>query len=394
MPRYIDYLVIGGGSTGTSIAYYISKLQEGRVALIEKDRVASGQTGRSTAIIRLHYSNPEMIKMALASYEVFVKFGEKVGGGCGFTRCGFAILVGEQDADNLKANVDLQRSLGVNTKLISPEELKDIEPRMRVDDVAAVAYEPDSGYADPVLTSLSFMKAAVDNGAEVMEGTEVTSLKVKGNSIEEVVTTSGTLNVGIVINATGVWTNRIADMLDQDLPIDIVREEIAVFHRPEEFKGYHMVIGDFINNYYMRPGGEVETYVGSLTPDLRVRERYPEELSRTEKIGYNTVEVYSKALARRFIQMRKAKYASGWVGLYDITPDWHPIISRDARVENVYHAVGLSGHGFKLAPAIGMMMAELVTKGRSNLCDSKLFDIARFREGRKVARRYKYGVVA
>ena len=389
-----DVVVIGGGSTGTSIAYYLCKKGAGKVALLEREYIAWGQTGRSTAVVRLHYSTPEVAKMALISWEVLKNMEKEVGGPSGFKEVGFAILAGENDFEALKRNVEMQRSIGIETRIITPEELKEMEPRINTEDIAGAAYEPKSGYADPVTTAQSFAKAAEEIGCRIMVKTEVTGFELDGNRISRITTTSGVVETDVVVNASGVWNNMLLDKLGISLPVEVVKEEIVVWDRPESFTGEHMVIGDLPNDYYMRPFGDRQTYMGSINPDLSTKSRYPTEFNLDERISINTFSRYGEKVSRRFPVMSEARVYGGWIGLYDITPDWHPIIGKSEKIENLYHAVGMSGHGFKLCPAIGMLMSDIILKGKSDIVDQSFFNEKRFKEGRLIGRAYAYGVIS
>ncbi len=391
----VDVLVIGGGSTGTSIAYYLSERGAGRVALLERQYVAWGQTGRSTAVVRLHYSTPEVARMALISWEVLREMERKIGGPSGFRACGFAIAAGQEDLEGLRKNVEMQRSLGINTRLITPEELREIQPQIDTDGLAGAAYEPESGYADPVMTAQTFAEAAARNGCIIKTKTEVKGFRVDGNRIKAVLTDKEIFEADVIVNASGVWSNQVTAELGLNLPVEVVKEEIAVWKRPEEFRGEHIVFADLPNNYYMRPFGDTQTYMGSINPDLSRREREPTAFNLDERVSMDTFMSYGELISRRFPCMVKAEAAGGWIGLYDITPDWHPIIGRSSKFENLYNAVGMSGHGFKLCPAFGMLVSDLILRdGKSDVVNPDFFSERRFAEGRLIGTSYQYGVIS
>jgi len=389
-----DVAVVGGGSTGTAIAYYLTKNGAGRVVLVEKDFVGWGQTGRSTAVVRLHYSTKEVALMALTSWRVLKDMDKTVGGESGFRASGFVILVGAEDFEGLKKNVEMHRSLGINTKIVGPDELREIEPRINVEGIYAGAYEPESGYADPVLTSQSFAKAALANGCTLMERCEVVGVKVNEKRIEKLITSKGDVEADIVVNATGVWCNRFFDLIGLSYPVTVVKEKIVVWRRPESFSGQHLVVGDLPNNYYMRPFGETQTYMGTINPETDRQEKYPEKFDLAEKVGVDTASHYGELVSKRFPIMSEAQFAGGWIGLYDITPDWHPIIGFSSKIKNLFNAVGLSGHGFKLCPAIGMLASDIILNRKDLPIDKNFFGEKRFEEKRLIGISYKYGVIS
>ncbi|GBC69536.1 4-methylaminobutanoate oxidase (formaldehyde-forming) [archaeon HR01] len=389
-----DIAIIGGGSTGTSIAYHLQRKGAGKVALLEKDHVGWGQTGRSTAIVRLHYSTEEVTRMALHSWRELSRMEEVVGGPSGFRPCGFILAVGEEDLGGLRKNVEIQRSVGVETRLITVDELKEIIPQVDVGGLVAAAYEPYSGYADPVLTAQTYARAAENLGCTIMVKTPVQGLRLSNGRIAYLETGKDRIEADIVVNATGVWSNDILSGTGEKLPLKVMKEEIVVWSRPESFTGEHVVFSDLIQNFYMRPYGEGQTYMGSINPDMSRVADSPKDFNLSEKVGLDTVANYGAALSRRFPSMVEAVYSGGWVGLYDVTPDWHPIIDFSEKIENLVHVVGLSGHGFKLAPAFGDIVSDLILKGRCQLVDRDFFSLRRFREGRLIGSSYKYGVIS
>jgi sarcosine oxidase subunit beta len=391
---HFEVVVVGGGSTGTAIAYYLAREGAGRVALVEKAYAGWGMTGRSTAVVRLHYSTREVASMALRSWEVLRDMERVVGGPSGFRATGFVILAGREDAEGLRRNVEMHRQLGIDSRLLSPGELKELVPQINPEGLELAAYEPGSGFADPVATAQSFAKAAQQMGCTLMEGCEVKSARFSNNRVERLETSRGVLSADIVVNASGVWCNRFLDMLGIELPVRVVKEEIVVWKRPEDFSGEHLVVGDLPLNYYMRPFGWTQSYMGSINPDMSRQEKYPEAFNLEERVGVETAYRYGEAVSTRFPAMAHASFAGGWVGLYDVTPDWHPIIGFSRKLTNLFNAVGLSGHGFKLAPAIGMLSAEIILGRKPTNIDHKFFSETRFEENRLVGRTYQYGVIS
>jgi sarcosine oxidase subunit beta len=392
MAERAEFLVVGGGSTGTAIAYYLSLVAGKGVVLLEANRIGSGQTGYSTAIIRLHYSTPEVARMALESYKVFDRFEDLVGGSCGFRRVGFLIAVPEKLKDGLERNVSMLRSLGVETRVVSPEELKDLMPWVDAKGIAAAAYEPGSGFAEPTETALSFAKAAVENGARVVEGEKVTKVVVEGGEVRRVLTEKGEYVPGTLILATGVWTQQLASTFGRTVPMKVLREEIGVFTRPDDFRGEHPVFADLNSDFYMRPQGDAETYVGSIEPPPTALAS-PDEGGRP--ISRETYLAYHERISRRFPAFERSPYQpKGWTGLYDVTTDWHPVICRDPEVSNLIWAFGLSGHGFKLAPAIGMSVRDLALGKKPKFFEPDHFSIDRFEKGRSISTTYGIGVVS
>lgn len=388
MNKQTDIVVVGGGSTGTSIVFHLAKLGVEDVLLLEKEYIASGTTGKSSAIIRQHYSNEFTAKMALESLRFFQNFQSRVGGPCDFRNTGFLVCVGPEMAEGMRVNVKLQQAVGINTRILSKDELLRLEPQMYLDDIGAAAYEPESGYADPSTTANSFATAAQRLGVKIKTKTEVTDLLVSGGRIRGLVTNNGEITCNKVVFATNIWTKRIAEKLGEKIPIEPTRHPMCLFLRPKTFGKEHSILIDFVNQVYFRPEVGDQTWVGSLEniPDIIDANKY------NENVDFETTIKYSEKFTRRYPIMAAGDFVRGYAGPYDVTPDWHPILDKSSVVQGVYWAVGFSGHGFKLCPAVGRMMAELICNGWSENID--FFRLSRFEEGKPIEAKYAYSVIA
>lgn len=390
MATSTDIIVVGGGINGASIAYNLSK--EGlKVALIEKDFIAAGPTGRSSAIIRQHYSNEVTARMALRSLRIFQNFDDAVGGDPGFQQSGFLLAARPEDVEQLTANIALQQSVGINTRLVSPEEVKDLEPHISIEGIAAAAYELESGYADPAATTMAYAQRARDLGASLHLGTRVVSLLVEREQITGVATDKGTFQAGAVVVAAGPWSPLIAETVGIELPIKASRHQVITYRRPDEFER-HMVYAGFADEIYLRPETGHLMLVGSIQPE-EAEDEIPDPDSFNERVDFDVVADFSERVARRYPVMEWGTSAGGWASLYDITPDWHHIMGALPGVAGLYCAAGGSGHGFKLGPAVGEMMADLIINGEKPEADINMFSFRRFVEGEGVKGKYEYSIV-
>src|SRR5688572_13126121 len=229
MATTADVVIIGGGATGTSTAYHLAKRGVKNVVLLEKEFLASGPTGRSSACVRQHYSTPETCRLVLKALRFFERFEELTGGrSAGFVRTGYLLGVDDRLRKQMEASVRLQQSQGIDSRLISPEEARAIEPRLAIEDLTAACYEPEAGYADPSQTTQGFAGAAREMGLRVMEQTTVTAIRTTGDRVTAVETSRGTIETPKVVNAAGTWSHHVAKTLGIDVPITVCRHKIAL----------------------------------------------------------------------------------------------------------------------------------------------------------------------
>ncbi len=393
-----DVVVLGGGSTGCSILYHLAKIGITDSLLVDMaPQLASGQTSRSTALVRTHYSTETLTRMALRSYRFFKAFGRELPGRtAGYVETGLIVGADEPSIRPLRENSAMHRSLGIDSRLLEPEQLarSGIEPMLDASAFSLFAYEPSAGYAEPSTTAHSFASAAVELGARVLTGTRATKLEratSAGSRAYSLVTTAGPISCRSVVLATGVWSRPFFAGLGVNLPLKISRHPVAIFGRPASYGGIRPVVFDFPRSSYYKPEGKELFFVGSLSHELDASGADADPNSFEEGITYEEAADFSNSAAIAFPVMASAgTYRSGYAGLYDNTPDLHPVIDELSGYgyQGVFCAVGLSGHGFKLAPEFGRITASLVAEGRFSDYDVSVFRLRRFEEGRLLAGRY------
>jgi sarcosine oxidase subunit beta len=378
MARTYDAIVIGGGVIGASAAFQLARAGVGRIALVERRTICSGNTRKSGAIVRMHYSNDPEARLALASLPYFQHWSDLVGGSCGFRPTGFAILVGPENRERLERNVARLRALGVDTVVLRPDELREVVPALQTEGVAAAAYEPNSGYADAVATTRSFAEAARRLGVEVLEGTTVTALASGGGRVTGLITDGEPLSAPVVVCAANTWSPALLRTVGVDLPVSSRRAQTAYFERPASYAVPHPVVLDTTTALYTRSHGDDqilggaadETGAAPIDPD-RYDERADPEFPR---------EVAAR-LGARLPPLASLRLVRGEAGLYDMSPDTRAIVDAVPGLAGLYLAAGFSGTGFKKAPAVGLGLAELVTTGRATSVDLVPFRFSRFAEG-------------
>jgi sarcosine oxidase subunit beta len=388
MASTFDAVLIGGGIMGSATAFELAR-RGMKVAVLEKGALASGSTGRSSAIVRQHYSNEVTARMARWGLDVFRDFDERVGGESGFVNAGFLVLVPAEDIEGLRANVTLQQSVGIDTRILSTEEIPEVMPGVASADLVAAAYEPTAGYADPHLTTTGFCEAAKRHGARFFFNREVTGIRFVGDRVAGVDTAAGPVDAGVVVNCAGPWGARVAAMAGLDVPVASCRAQVAVFRRPEARRGPHPVVLDFVHASYFRPETGDLMLVGLIDPSEA------EDVVDPDRYLEHTDDAFEQLVGERWIRrcpaMEAAERRRGYAGLYAITPDWHPVIDEVPAGSGHFVCTGFSGHGFKLGPAVGRLTADLVT-GERPLFDAHPVRLARYEEGDPVRGRYEYSI--
>ena len=380
-----DFIVIGAGVMGTSIAYHLAKRKAGRIVLVDKDHVGRGASGRSSALIRMHYTFPPEVQLALKSLEMFRNWTEITGAPGDFRRTGFVQLVPESDASLLEKNVDMQRRLGVNVEILSIDELRKLEPDWYLDDGVAAAYEPDSGYGDGAGVANDFLAAARELGVEYRPRTRVTDFVIDGNRVAGLATDHGEIAAPVVIAATGQWSKNLFNRAGVQIPIATEYHEVAILKNPAGMKPGGCACIDYMLSVYFRSEGHDKTLVGAFTGE---RDIDPEKFPQTAT--QESVAALADVACKRIPRLEKAELVRGITGVYDLTPDYRALLGEIREVHGLYIAAGFSGMGFKISPAIGLVMSELILDGRARTVDISAFRVSRFAEGHPIRPEFEY----
>lgn len=385
--RY-DVIVVGGGVVGGSTAFHLARLGAGRVALLERGAIGSGASGRSGALVRTHYTAAPEAQMALAALPWFEEWGERIGGDAGFNRTGFLQLVGPRDTPTLRENVAMLQGVGVMTELIDAPAIRKLAPYLNVAEDEVAAYEPRSGYANPVKTADAFAAAAERLGVEVRLETPVTRLVVEGGRVAGVETAAGPLAAEVIVLANGYWSVPLLHEVGVDLTMYPTNAQVAYFSRPPEVpagSAGHLTLIDRRYGFYTRPEGDDATLIGlsgSHRPLDVATGRRPVDLDTFPRHNDPEFpELVRTQLAQRVPAYEGARYLRGHMGPIDVTEDHRAILGPAPGVEGLVLAVGMSGGGFKKSPAIGACVAELIVEGRATTAPIEPFRATRFAEG-------------
>jgi glycine/D-amino acid oxidase-like deaminating enzyme len=375
-----EIVVIGGGVMGTSIAFNLARRRAGRVVLLEKNTVCSGTSAKSSAIVRTHYTTPTTAAMALAARRIFERWADEVGGESGFVNTGMLFIGPAGRRETVERTLAMNRALGIEASLIDAAEVRRLAPAIRLPEDVAVVYEPRSGYANPHDVASSFARRFVDLGGDLRQGTPVTGIDVTGGRVRSVRTPAGEIAAAHVVIAAGPWARPVGRLAGLDLPVTASREAIVTLRPTFEWSPRHPVTGDLVNEIYLRPEtggllllGNTRDEIAPGDPDHY--EDRPEPQAVTDVVT---------RLARLMPGISDAAITGGWCGMYEVSPDWNPIMGSAAQTAGLHYAGGFSGHGFKLSPVVGLLMAEQVLDGRAHTIDITPYRVERFAEGKEL----------
>ena len=385
MTQTYDAIVIGAGVMGASIAFHLAE-RGLKVAILERKVTASGATGHSSGLVRMHYDLASESEMTFKSYkDYFSNWKERVGGECGFQKTGFIQLSNREDEDKLRGNVANQQKIGINTSVISAKEVKELFPDLVTDQFDYAAYEPDSGYADATLTTNSFIDAAKRNNATLFQNCEVTAIHSAGGNVTGVSTTKGDFASPIIVNAAGGWAKHVASLAGIEVPLETWTHDVAFLHRPPSLGRIPACI-DFTLECYFRPEGSALILAAGVDESLRGEAPDEEDQTPTPTFLEKLIDI----MVQRIPKIEQSGLHSIHVGRDGITPDQRAIYSGTA-LGGFYLACGLSGTGFKTSPSVGASMVELILDGTPKTVDITPFRFSRFEEGKLIEGEYGYG---
>jgi sarcosine oxidase subunit beta len=379
MAETADVVVVGGGVVGASAAYHLAQAGAGRVVLLEREGELGTQSTRACAGgFRHQFSSPVNIRLSQASVPMITRFTEEHGLPLDVVQDGYLFLIRDQDAwRSYLAGVDLQRSMGVEVDVLTPEEAAALIPGLSLEEMIGATFGPKDGIADPSGLTNGFATLARRAGAEIRTGVEVTGVRVADGRVAGVSTASGDVDAPVVVHAAGAWGGRLAATAGVDLPVEPIPRQVVVTGTfPGAPDRRTLVIDAGTTFYFHREGPGVLMGMGGVDEkasfDTRVDEQFIAE------------EVLPTAV-RLFPPLEEADLRFTWAGLYEMTPDRHPVIGEAPGVAGFYLANGFSGHGFQHAPIVGKLLAEMIVEGGAHTVDVSSLGLERFARGEVVA---------
>ena len=372
VPTHAGILIIGGGIMGTSIAFHLAEAGHRDIVVVEAASLGSGSSGKPIGGVRAQFSDPTNIELGLRSLAAYEAFASRPGGDIRLERAGYLFLLTDDvQAKLFEDSMALQHEYGVPTRMISPREVHELCPYVPASAVVAGSFSALDGHARPGEAVRGYADAARRLGVRFVTGVAVTGIDTERGAISAVETDVGTIATDTVVCAAGAWSSGIGAMVGENLPITPVKRQLA-FTEPGSVTRHQIPFTlDFSTSAYFHNADDA-LLLGYADPAQEPgfdREWTPEWL-----------ELFRDFARVRAPELAEARIASGWAGLYEVTPDKNALIGRSSVTEGFFYAAGFSGHGFLQGPAVGEVMRDLVG-GRTPFVDVSRFSADRFAPG-------------
>lgn len=368
-PAHADVVIVGGGVMGVSVAWHLAAKGVKNIVVIEKSRFGKGSSAKPLGGVRANFSDPANIALGKRSLERFQSFKEDFGIDIGLHTVGYLFLARNEDETQcLITSTEVQNSMGVEARVVDPQEAAQINPFLDPSALTAAAYTPNDGYAEPAKVVAGYIAAASKLGVVFLDHTEVLGVEVNAGEIEKVETSRGEIRCGTLINCAGAWGGKLSALVGVDMPIEPVRRLIGITAPAPANAPYPTVpfTLDLSTTMYHHNAGK----------GMLIGISHQQEPSFNREFGFDWLEEYNAAAKIIAPSLYKPTVVKGWAGLYENTPDHNAFIGQDTCISNYFYATGFSGHGFLQAPAVGELMADLYL-GRPSFMDPSPFHLSR-----------------
>ncbi len=376
LPKTASIIIIGGGVMGASTAYHLAARGIKEILLLEKeDFFGSGATGRCAGGVRYQFSTEVNIRLSQASLPMLERFEDEIGHPVDYHKWGYLfLLTKDAEIETFKRNVELQHSLGVETEWLDGDEIRRQLPIMKLDDIVAGTNHAKDGVVDPNGVVMGYINAAHRLGVTVRSGIAVDAINLRGGKIAGVSTQNGSVAAPIVVNAAGPWAGSVSELAGLSIPLTPLRRQwLTTTSIPELPSDFPFVI-DFTRSLYFHREGE-GVLTGMSNPD--------ENPGFDQSIDPEWELTHAEAAIERLPVLEQAGLSARQAGLYENTPDAHPIYGTTP-IEGFYLVTGFSGHGFMHGPVSGLLLSEIILDGKATTVDISMLDLARFEEGRLI----------
>jgi sarcosine oxidase subunit beta len=376
LPRTTQIVIIGGGVMGASTAYHLAAAGATEVLLLERSaHLENAATSRCAGGVRYQFATPVNIELSKISLPMLERFKDELGVDPQYRQIGYLfVLTRPQDVESFAATVELQRRMGVNTEWLDGDEVRRRLPLMRFEDALAGTIHPKDGLADPSSVNLGYLNRARELGVRVAMETELLGVQLEHDRVASVTTNRGQISCEQLVDAAGPWAATVGQLVGLDIPILPVRRQMVTTSPIAELPPDFPFVIDFARSLYFHPEGE-GLLTGMSNPDQ------PAGFDQTIDEDWELAAL--EAAMRRMPLLEKAGRLASWAGLYEVTPDAHPIFG-PTEIDGFWIVAGFSGHGFMHGPVAGKLMSEFILEGRAHTVDVSMLDLARFKAGRPI----------
>jgi sarcosine oxidase subunit beta len=366
-------VVVGGGVIGTSIAFHLAEAGVANVVLIERDELGAGSTSKAAGGVRAQFSDALNIQLGARSLRAFADFGARPGQEIDFRQVGYLFLLSrQQDVAAFERSIELQNRLGVPSRLLDPGEARQLSPPIDTDGLLAAAFSPDDGLATPEAVVQGYAAGARRHGAHLQTACELLDVRLRGDTIQAVATSSGVIQTPAVVCAAGAWSRQVGAMVGVDLPVTPYRRQVLLTEPVPGLPEHLPMTIDFASSFYFHREGP------GLLMGMSLEDEPPGfNLARDDAWIPRLAEV----LARRAPSLADIGIAGGWAGLYEVSPDHNALIGETPRPARLLYATGFSGHGFLQGPAVGEVVRDLFL-GRQPPVDVAPLAVDRFQQAK------------
>ncbi len=369
-----DVVVIGAGVVGCSTAYHLAQMGIPDVAVVEMGEVGSGSSSKSASMLSLQFCHDELsVRMAKYSYTQYMEFEEEFGTPIDFKRIGWLSLATAESAEGLRRNAERLQSLDVRTEILQPEEVKQRYPEINTQDLVLGTWGPDDGPFDPHMIMWGYIKRASQIGVRLYQGVRATGIEVRHGQVEGVYTDSGFVSTKAVVNAGGPWAVEIGRWVGLEIPIINLARSIWVTKPLPDIPSSRPFVEDLTAEWYYRPEGSgILMGMGTIPTEALDVEMSQSLLNEMIDVATHRIPV-----------LERASVLTSWTGIRPVTLDDHPILGPAPYVKGFFLNCGWGGAGIIQAPIAGQLVAEYISKGRTETMDIGSLGIERF-EGESV----------
>ncbi|MBC8258408.1 MAG: FAD-binding oxidoreductase [SAR324 cluster bacterium] len=376
LPKTASVVIIGGGVMGASTAYHLACRGYKDILLLEREQFfGTGATGRCAGGIRYQFETEVNIRLSQKSLAMIESLEDEIGQAALVQKCGYLFaLTREKDVEAFKRAVKLQRTLGIKTEWLTGDEVRRLAAPCNFPDVIAGSFNAEEGLADPNSIVMGYINAAKRLGATFLTNCSASSIDIDNNQVWRVNTTLGNVETKTVVNCCGPWSADLGNKIGVNTPVSPLRRQWLVTEAlPELPEDFPFVIDFAQSLYFHREGNGLLS--GMSNPN--------QIIGADQSIDTDWELKHIEAAVERMPLLSSTGITARQAGLYEMTPDAHPIIG-PTPVTGYYLLTGFSGHGFMQGPICGKLMAEILIDGRATTVDVSKLDYQRFAEGRMI----------